>query len=880
MNMKRNVGILVFWGIITSLFAQDALEGGFAPVNPQFLNYIKTKNSSKTGIIPSVYTISFDSLPKMRSALILPTRFDLRETGILLPPRDQGTANTCWTFATMDAIQSVWAKMGFQKTSYSEENLANCHGFDVLKDDGGNSDMAMAYLSRFSGPVYETSDPYVNNPLGTCNTLISKSDKEALISEAIYLPKDVQTIKQMVYRYGGVVTAMSWWQLKVPTYYNPATFSVFMKSPYAGNVVDHAVTIVGWDDSFVVSNSSGDNPSGPGAWIIKNTTGTAKYDGGYFYASYEDCHIGSYATVYPQRIEKSRVDTVFYYDKLGHVDDYGSGVVDSAIVLIKYTAPQKKLVTAIGTFTSVAASKLDIEVYQTKTGQVLSGLLAQKKGLLCEYPGYHTFDMPFSVTGNFYVKIKYKAPGSNYPIPVERSVAGYSTVNVKPVGYQWLKYYETDTLRTVGITSRQFNLCVKVYAQNPPKQPLFNTVKNRYCIADTVVYKNTSVGSYDSFTWNFGADASPLTATTISVNDSVKVVYSTNGLKKVSLKAITGAVTDSIVKGNAVEILSGVPLDIQAESVCGEPLINKTVYLKPTGGDSYHWLATPFSHDTTTTSTLSFIIGESTQKFKVTATLGHCVASDSITITPTDGVALYDDIANAKLLTIGAKEGPFSNACATWRQNEPHPAEALTCTSQSGWCPGVAVLDNSLWFKFTAPIADSVKIVTSGFDNQIALYDALSTGTYADIISGNPSNYAILAANDDSSDVQYAATIQPIKLTAGKTYWLQMDGSCGGVTGNAYITVTGINATAITDTKDKPPYNLNNPVKDGIIIINNAQTITQVELIDLTGKTLSRIENKGNANINMDVFSLHSGYYLLKIQTEKGIDTHKVLIEK
>lgn len=873
-DMKRNVIILICLGIITSLFSQDRNEGSFAPLNPDFVKYQESKSTA--GFIPPTYTVSFDNLPKLRSALTLSAQFDLRTTGLLSTPGNQGLVNACWTFSIMDAIQSVWARMDFETTGYSEENLANCHGYELLKDEGGNADIAMAYLTRFGGPVYESSDPYINNPIGTCNPSITIADKEALVSQAIYIPKDVQTIKQMIYRYGGVMTAMSAWQLVSATYYNPDSFSVFCGSPGMGVVANHAGAIVGWDDNKVIYNPVGQNPSGPGAWIVKGTFGTGKYDGGYFYVSYEDYFVGSYAIVFPQRIEKERVDTVFCYDKLGHIQNYGY-ITDSATAIVKYTASTQKLITAIGTNTSVASAVLDIAVYQTKIGDVLSGLLGERKGLLCEYPGFHSFDLPISVTGDFYVKIKYRTPGSYNPIPVEVSIDDFATVDVKPVGLQWIKYEDTDTLRTVGIPSRQFNICMKVFAQDAPNQPLFATGRNRYCVNDTVVFKNTSIGSFDSFDWDFGVDATPQTANTTLKTDSFKVVYSSKGLKQVTLKATVGASTNSIVKGNAVEVLSGVPLALQAfSSFDGPALINKQLFLKASGADTYQWMASSYFPDTTA-NCLTFIIGEASEKFKVTATLGQCVATDSITVVPTDTCALYDDIADAKLLANDTQEGPFSNYCATWRQNEPFPLNTDTCVSQIGWCPFEDKIYSTLWFKFVAPSTDSVKIVTTGFDNKIALYDATNTGTYADIISGNPANYTILAANDDSSDVQITATIESIKLTPGKTYWLQMDGSYGGVKGNAYITIIGV-ATPLAEVKVNTPYIIN-PVQQGVLIINNAQSISQVDIIDLSGKTLLQFNSSGDATIELGAASLKAGYYLVKMQTENGIVTQKVLVE-
>lgn len=873
--MKKISMFFLCLSITAAVFAQTQYEG-YAPVNPDYIIY--KESSIKAGFIPPRHRVSFDSLSQLKSALVLPEVYDMRALGLLDTPRDQQDVNACWTFATMNAIQSTRAKMGFDTTPYSVENLATCHGFLKTKEDGGNADMAIAYFARYGGPVYESADPFINSTTGTCNDLITNNDKAALVTQLLFLPKQVQTIKQMLYRYGGVFTAMDVNQLRLDKSYNPDSFTVFRKVPPVDTIVNHAVTIVGWDDNKIVYNPLGDNPQNPGVWIIKNTVGTSKYDGGYFYASYEDCFIGSYASVYPQRLEKAQVDTVFYYDKLGHVTNYGFGMNDEAWAVLKFTAAEPTLITSVGTYASVASTELDIQVYQNKTGNVLSGLLGEKKNLLCEYPGYYTFDVPASVSGDFYVKVRYKTPGSYYPIPIEMSEDNYSVVDVKPVGLQWIQFDPSDSLRAVGLAHRQFNLSVNVYGQYTTSQPLFSTTKNRYCLADTVVFKNTTVGTYDTYNWHFGEGATPQTALTATTTDSVKVVYSTEGMKTITLKATSGATTDSIVTANALEVLSGVPLKIQTLTATDSVLKNKEVTLLASGADAYYWQASASIPDTTG-HMLSFTIGETDELIRLSAVLGQCAAQDSIYLTVYDKCALYDDIADAKSLSINVTEGPFSNVCATWQANEPYPALNNSCTSQYGWCPYEDRLYSSLWFKFVAPNYDSLRVITTGLDNKIALYDATATGTYADIISGNPANYTLLAANDDSSDFVYSATIEALPLTSGKTYWLQLDGSYGGQEGDSYITLVAYNAVGLHEAKALSPVVVN-LVKNGTVFILQAEAITQVQLIDLSGNILFVQQNAGSASMQFSVGKLQQGYYMLNMQTKDGFFTEKILIEE
>ena len=62
----------------------------------------------------------------------------------------------------------------------------------------------------------------------------------------------------------------------------------------------------------------------------------------------------------------------------------------------------------------------------------------------------------------------------------------------------------------------------------------------------------------------------------------------------------------------------------------------------------------------------------------------------------------------------------------------------------------------------------------------MALYDANS---YTDILNNN---YTILAANDDRSTTDFNPLLKEVAVTPGKTYWIQVDGSGGGLEGNVY----------------------------------------------------------------------------------------------
>ena len=119
--------------------------------------------------------------------------------------------------------------------------------------------------------------------------------------------------------------------------------------------------------------------------------------------------------------------------------------------------------------------------------------------------------------------------------------------------------------------------------------------------------------------------------------------------------------------------------------------------------------------------------------------------------------------------------------------------DTTNCNTQITWC-SEGGLQHTVWFSFEATTSSS-SFVTSGFDTQIALYEAPSCdGILNDMDT-------LIAANDDyfGANKNYAAAINEAPLQAGKRYWIQVDGSAGGQEGTFYIDIydapVGVNET-------------------------------------------------------------------------------------
>ncbi|MDA3854302.1 MAG: lectin like domain-containing protein [Bacteroidales bacterium] len=835
-----------------------------APLNPDFVN-----QTDKTGYIHAPFKIKHNSI-KTKDSQVLPARFDLRDVnGESFVPdiRNQNPWGTCWAFACYASLESAWKKMGDATfTDLSEGNMAKCNGYEIDVDSGGNQYMSTAYLTRLAGPVYESSDPQANTGLPGCPSLDKNIDIPAYINDVLWLGDDPSLTKSIIMTYGAVATSMK--ADFSSSYYNSSDFTFFYNGEKS---IDHGVSIIGWDDNKQVTGGTAGTPTTTGAWIIRNSWGTGAQDGGYFYASYEDTHIGRETELYNGKTPVTEIDTLFDYAKLGAITAYNGGddSSDFAYAAVKYNASTNYYITHIGAAILSEGTSIDITLCKSFDGEHFSDTIAHTSDLFCTYAGYQKIEFPAVVSkGDFYLILRYQTPNETYPLPAEVIIEDYSNPEIEE-GKLWVS---PDALQwTAGglNTEYEFDLAVKIMAQHTKEvQPYFSPNKTTACLGQTITFQNKTIGEADSFLWSFPED----TFITYSAEESITLSFNNTGNQEVTIVAYKDSKTYTFTRQNAIEIVAQIYPNITVIDAADFYSKGKAITLIGSGGDHYQWYAEGYL---TGESGRSITFSPDVDSLWVTmeASMGQCFETDSVLLMMIE--VPYDDIEDALLLTMDVPVENISNAYASVQSLEPTPTLG-SCDSQNSWC-AEGGLQNSIWFKFAAPATGKSTITSTGFDNQLALYDASATGTWQDIMSGNPANYSILAANDDYHTVDYSAKITQVTgLEPNKFYWIQMDGSAGGSVGKVRITVRSTE-TRISATQDLPfeVINTNNEFRLTAQDLQEAE----VSIINSIGQVVyTATMNSGSITTSGEQFT--NGFHLIAIKSQNFNHVYKVIISE
>lgn len=375
------------------------------------------------------------------SVYAAPAKYSAVEQGYITSVKDQGNWGICWAFSSTaiseaSLIKEFPDKFNSGNTDLSENLLAYMVSHPSLYGKlnpsgdyatytassatdyltlGGNVWAAGLGLMNGIGPYNENSDyPYseYNTP-----SIVNKNFTESEYYEVrnssvakitgvfqahINNNSDNDEFKQLIMDYGAASLSYcdtaNYGRTDGKFGSDGSSYYYYCPEAYTSN---HAVTVVGWDDSIPASAFS-TAPAGDGAWLIKNSWGEYSRDNGYFWLSYYDKSISGVGIAYDFTVDGADdyFDTRYSYDGGNSLASFGYSRPDIYGANV-FTADEDSYVTGAAAYTS-AGNNIELSVY---TGlQNASDPTSGTKSAVAtmsnvKYEGYYSlkFDTPVKV---------------------------------------------------------------------------------------------------------------------------------------------------------------------------------------------------------------------------------------------------------------------------------------------------------------------------------------------------------------------------------------------------------------------------------------------------------------------------------------------------
>lgn len=385
----------------------------------------------------------------------LPYSYDLRNIRTLNNVESQGTFGTCWAFAATAALET---SLNGEQMDFSVDHMTMNSGFNIGPTEGGDYNMALAYLAAWKGPVLEADDPY-GDGLTDASLEAVKHLQEARRIEG----KDLWKIKSLIMDCGSVESSLymsieNEWDVSED--YNSLNAAYYYSGSSAPN---HDIVIVGWDDTYSRENFSR-MPENDGAFICRNSWGTEFGDAGYFYVSYEDSNLGMTGMAYPRLDGPENYDNIYQSDMLGWVGTIGYKD-ESASFANVYLANQNEVLKAVSFYTVDKNTRYDIYGLEDfSESEDFENLVYLGSGYI-EDSGYYTVDVPGIINikkgSKFAVMVRISTEGSERPVAIEYQASELTSGADISDGEGYISYDGENWFSAED--EYQCNLCLKAF---------------------------------------------------------------------------------------------------------------------------------------------------------------------------------------------------------------------------------------------------------------------------------------------------------------------------------------------------------------------------------------------------------------------------------
>jgi hypothetical protein len=207
--------------------------------------------------------------------MALPTSY----MGYYTPIKNQGSCGSCWAFGMTAMVESTAKRLTGTTYDLSEQYVLDCTS-TTWGCNGGFFNF-VTFISP-NGARAESCLPYIAKKNRRCSKtcpIVYQITNWAYVGNSSSVPS-VDAIKTAIYTYGAVAAAVyvdSYWQAYVSGCFNGT----------AAGSCNHAIELVGWDDSICTT----------GAWKLKNSWGTGWGEAGFMWIKYNSQLVG-YAACY------------------------------------------------------------------------------------------------------------------------------------------------------------------------------------------------------------------------------------------------------------------------------------------------------------------------------------------------------------------------------------------------------------------------------------------------------------------------------------------------------------------------------------------------------------------------------------------------------
>jgi C1A family cysteine protease len=506
--MKKNLAMIL---IILMMFSS------IVPVHAA--QYRNVDKNEKPGYMESPVRIEYQ--PDLYGTWKGPSKFipkDAREdladyTAPTTPVKDQQSLGTCWAHAAYGNMESFLKQKKGVEYDFSENHAKNLLAKGMIKGknpysydwdvyQGGNFDMMTAYWTRgeATGPVLEADDPY------------DGSERKVELQDVLAKPitgqyvSGTKTLGSIYFENG----AKNWWKSRLQKSYIKdmkamiqkygAIYATYYSSDYTDqifsyqdgtqglaylsrkrkqsvdvNLIDHAITVVGWDDTFSRKNFSKEcRPDADGAFLVKNSWGDQWGEKGYFWISYEE-YFSQASTITNLTTRDDLYDHLYEYDTFGLTTNWWCGSSEKAVYMncFKRESLEQQKVTAVSTYFLQPGVTANFYISPTRDAKDLKKVATKKVNKI----GFQVIDLKdaaVTITDSRYLAaVEIVAPKEDFiEYPVEYPIDDYDSQADAALGQSYAaesgieKVKKGKYVDLVKNTGAKLNVCIKAYTKD------------------------------------------------------------------------------------------------------------------------------------------------------------------------------------------------------------------------------------------------------------------------------------------------------------------------------------------------------------------------------------------------------------------------------